>query len=60
MNKVNLEYSDIPAYIFPIDYFLEKISTYDKFNFLRVNHGFIDSLHYAYSEIGRASCRERV
>ena len=50
LKRVNLEYSDIPAYLPPIDYFLEKISTYDKFNFLRVNHGFIDSLHYAYSD----------
>ena len=50
MKRVNLEYSDIPAYLPPIDYFLEKISTYDKFNFLRVNHGFIDSLYYAYSD----------
>ena len=50
MKRVNLEYSDIPAYLPDIDYFLEKISNYDKFNFLRVNHGFIDSLYYAYPD----------
>lgn len=48
MKKVNLEYCNIPAHLPDIDYFLEKISTYNKFNFLRVNHGFIDSLYHAY------------
>lgn len=50
LKKVNLEYCDIPAYLPDIDFFLEKISNYDKFNFLRVNHGFIDSLYYAYTD----------
>lgn len=50
MKKVNLEYCNIPAYLPSIDYFLERISTYNKFNFLRVNHGFIDGLYYAYSD----------
>ena len=48
MKKVNLEYTNIQTSIPKIDYFLNKIEKGEPIRFLRVNHGFIDGIHYAY------------
>jgi hypothetical protein len=48
MKVVNLEYTDIPVLLPPIDFFIDKIKNDEPFHFLRVNHGIIDSIYYAY------------
>lgn len=48
MKKVNLEYTNITTSIPDINYFLNKIKNDEVIRFLRVNHGFIDGIHYAY------------
>lgn len=50
MKKVNLEYTDIQTSIPDIHYFLNKINKEESIKFLRVNHGFIDGIHYAYND----------
>ena len=48
MKTVNLEYTNIPAYIPGIDYFLNKVKNDEVFHFMRMNHGFIDSFKLTY------------
>ena len=48
MKTINLEYTNIPAYIPGIDYFLNKIKKDEPFQFMRMNHGFIDTFHSTY------------
>lgn len=48
MKKINLEYTNIQTSIPTVDYFLNKIEDKETIKFLRVNHGFIDGIHYAY------------
>lgn len=49
MKEVNLEYTDISTYLPDIQYFNDRIISGDKFNFMRVNHSFIDSFHHTYN-----------
>jgi hypothetical protein len=48
VRTINLEYTNIPTYIPTLEYFLNKIDSGETIKFLRVNHGFIDGIHYAY------------
>ena len=48
MKTVNLEYTNIPAYIPGIDYFLNKVKNDEVFHFMRMNHGFIDAWRLSY------------
>lgn len=50
MKTVNLEYTNIPVLLPDIDFFLNKIESNEPFQFIRVNHGYIDSFHYAYND----------
>jgi hypothetical protein len=51
MKTTNLEYTNIPVLLPPIDFFLEKIETNTPFHFLRVNHGIIDLIHLAFPNL---------
>jgi len=48
VKTTNLEYTNIPAYIPEIDYFLNKVKNDEVFHFMRMNHGFIDSFKLTY------------
>ena len=48
MKEINLEYSNITTYLPDIEYFNSKIRNDEQFNFMRVNHSFIDSFHHTY------------
>jgi hypothetical protein len=48
VKTVNLEYTNIPAYIPGIDYFLNKIKRDEPFQFMRMNHGFVDVFKLTY------------
>lgn len=45
---VNLEYTNIPTLIEPIEFFIDKIKNNEIFHFYKMNHGMLDSLWYAY------------
>jgi hypothetical protein len=51
MKVVNLEYTDIPVLLPPIDFFIDKIKNDEPFHFLRVNHGILDLIHLGYKDI---------
>jgi hypothetical protein len=48
MKTVNLEFTNIPTNIPSIDYFLDKINNGDTFQFMRMNHGFVDTFRLTY------------
>lgn len=48
MKKVNLEFTDIPSHVPDIQYYIDKIDNGEVFNFMRMNHAFIDAFRYAY------------
>lgn len=45
---VNLEYTNIPVLIEPIEFFIDKIKSDEVFHFYKMNHGMLDSLWYGY------------
>jgi hypothetical protein len=49
--KIRLEYSGVKTLLPDIDYFLNKIENNEVIRFLRVNHGFIDGIHWAYPNL---------
>ena len=51
MKTTNLEYTNIPVLLPPIDFFLEKIQNNEPFHFLRANHGIIDLIHLGYPNL---------
>jgi hypothetical protein len=51
MKTTNLEYTNIPVLLPPIDFFLEKIKSNTPFHFIRINHGIIDLIHLAFPNL---------
>lgn len=47
---VNLEYTNIPTLIEPIEFFIDKIKNNEIFHFYKMNHGMLDSLWHAYKD----------
>jgi hypothetical protein len=48
IKKINLEYSATKTLLPDIGYFLDKLKNDEIIRFLRVNHGFIDGVHWGY------------
>jgi hypothetical protein len=48
IKTINLEYTNIPVLLEPLDFFINKIQNDEIFHFYKINHGMLDSLWYAY------------
>ena len=60
MKTINLEYSDIPLLLPPINYFLDKIKNNTTFHFIRINHGGLDKIGYGYIDSPKDSIYEEM